>query len=331
VDKPPPPDALLQGRRWLSSRTARLKPQQLMLLNRILELGTMHRAAEALHMSQPAATKLLQDLEDALQSPLFTRHARGMEPTAAGLRAGQHAKFVLAELERMAQDVAGLREGISGSVRIGAVMAAVPKLIVEALAHLAARYPSMQITLLTDTSDTLLRGLRAGEMDVMVGRIVGAEEVDRLRYEPLAEERLIVVAACDHPLRDVPSLTMEDLAHESWVLPVPGAPARRAIESAFHALGMRVPSHPVQAASMIATATLMQHSRMIGVVPDSIYRYFSELGVLAQLPVHLPAGIEPYGLVTMADRPLSAAAETVMSVLRQMARSDDAAPSDHDS
>ena len=303
----------------LGSRMVRLKPQQLMLLSRIIELGTLHRAAEALHMSQPAATKVLRDLEDALESPLFIRHAKGMVPTVAGLRAAQHAKFVLAELERMARDVAGLREGISGSVRVGAVMAAVPQLFAIALAHAVAHYPSMQISLFTDTSDALLRNLRSGEIELVVGRIVGADEVDHLRYEPLSDEKLIIVVARNHPLLQVDSLSMDDLANEQWVFPVSGAPARRAIESAFHSLGKRMPNHPVQAASMIATASLLQRAPMIGVVPDSIYQYFADLGALAKLPIELPITLEPYGLITMIDRPLSAAAETVMAVLRQVA------------
>ena len=300
----------------LSSTISRLKLRQMSLVLALIETKNLHRAAERLNLSQPAATKLLQEIERTLGVSLFDRQPRGMVPTVYGIAAARHARLLLRDLHRLQQEMDGLKRGIEGTVHLGAVMAAVPRLIAEALAALNQQHPTLRVALLTDTSDGLLAELHAGRLDVVVGRPISKRDHDTLTWEPLLDEELTIVVGTNHPLLLQRGLTLTDLTRESWVLQPPSTPMRHAVEAAFETAGIDLPHHSVETVSMLVTASLLGQTNMIGVVPDSIASYFIGLGTLAELPVKLPAGMEPCGLITVADRPIDPAMECLMSTLR---------------
>ena len=100
---------------------ARLKTRQLLLLLAMEEEGNIHRAAQALNMTQPAASKLLKDLEDALGVALFERLPRGMRPTWYGETMIRHARMALANLSQAHDEIEALKSGHFGQVSVGAI------------------------------------------------------------------------------------------------------------------------------------------------------------------------------------------------------------------
>ena len=299
-----------------SSTISRLKLRQMSLVLAIIETKNLHRAAERLNLSQPAATKLLQEIERTLGVSLFDRQPRGMVPTVYGIAAARHARLLLRDLHRLQQEMEGLKRGIEGTVNLGAVMAAVPRLIAEALASLSHQHPTLRVALLTDTSDGLLAELHSGRLDLVVGRPISKRDRDALTWEPLLDEELTIVVGVNNPLLRQRGLALADLARENWVLQPASTPMRHAVEAAFDTAQLDLPRHSVETVSMLATASLLAQTNMIGVVPDSIASYFIALGTLAELPVKLPAGMEPCGLITVADRPIDPAMECLMTMLR---------------
>ena len=298
----------------------RLKLRQLALVLALEETHNLHRAAQRLNLSQPAATKHLRDIEEALGVSLFERHARGMTPTVYGVAAARHARLVLIDLRKLHQDIQGLQFGIQGTIRLGSVMAAVPELIPAALAIIAREQPTLSIALVIDTSDALLTLLQSGRLEVMVGRAMGLLDSDSLRYEPLAEEQLRLIVRADHPLLSRPSLTLPDLAGERWVLQPEASPMRRALAATFTLLQLPLPQHPIETSSMLATVRILAHTELIAVVPASVAAYFTALGAVRELPVTLPSLLEPFGLITMREHPVSPALTYVLATLRIVAR-----------
>jgi DNA-binding transcriptional LysR family regulator len=305
----------------LSSTISRVKLRQMSLVLALIETRNLHRAAESLNLSQPAATKLLQEIERTLGVSLFDRQPRGMVPTVYGVAAARHARLLLRDLHRLQKEMEGLKRGIDGTVHLGAVMAAVPRLIAEALASLNQQHPTLRVSLLTDTSDGLLAELHSGRLDVVVGRPISKRDHDTLTWEPLLDERPTIVVGVNNPLLRQRRLTLVELAQESWVLQPSATPMRRAVEAAFTTAQLELPRQAVATVSMLATASLLAQTGMIGVVPDSIASYFIALGTLAELPVKLPVGLEPCGLITVADRPIDTATECLMATLRGTAHS----------
>jgi len=309
--------ACLEG---VTPRYGRFKMRQLALVLKLVGTGNLHDAAAALNMSQPAATKLLQEIEEALGADLFIRQARGMKPTPSGIMAARHAGFILAELRKMQQSIDGLQNGITGYVHVGAIIAAVPAPVTQALAAMAEAHPTVEVSLHVGTSDVLLSDLHAGSLDFIIGSIAGAVGAEPLTYSPLVDEAAVVVAGMSNPILRQHDLTLKDVFSERWVLPPAGAPELRSIEAAFHAAGLPLPVNSTRMASMIATATVVGTTDMLAVVPVSMYRYFSKFQVMGLVQVDLGASGEPYGLINASNRPLTPAARALYDFISDSGR-----------
>src|SRR5437868_646106 len=119
----------------------RLRTRQLLLIDSLGRERNLGRAAATLDMTQPAATKQLQQAEEALGVPLFARRARGMEPTPAGEVVIRFAQQALVDFGFARQQLGALRSGLHGSLRIGTVPGALPQLVAPALAQFKRRHP----------------------------------------------------------------------------------------------------------------------------------------------------------------------------------------------
>lgn len=304
----------------VTPRYSRFKMRQLALVLKLVKTGNLHDAAAALNMSQPTATNLLKEIEEALGAVLFIRQARGMKPTPSGMIAARHAGFILTELHKLKQSVDGLQNGITGYVQVGAIIASVPSPVAQALATMAEVHPTVEVSLHVGTSDVLLHELREGRLDFMVGSTSGAAGDGPLTYSPLLEEAPVVVAGIANPILRQYNLALKDVFSERWILPPAGAPELRSIEAAFHAAGLPLPANSTRMASMIATATVVGTTDMLAVIPESMYSYFSKFQVLGKVDVKLGASVEPYGLINVTSRPLSQAARALHEIISETAR-----------
>jgi DNA-binding transcriptional LysR family regulator len=296
-------------------RYNRFKMRQLALVLKLTDTGNLHDAASALNMSQPAATKLIREIEDALGVMLFVRQPRGMKPTPSGMMTARHAGVILAELRKMQEDVSGLRNGITGYVRLGAMISAVPAPVTQALSRMAEDYPTVEVSLSVGTSNVLLPELTAGRLDIVVGSIAGAAGAEALNYSPLGEDMAVVVAGITNPILRLHDLTLKDVFSERWILPPAAAPELRSIEAAFNAAGLPLPVNSTRMASMIATATAVGLSDTLAIVPESMYRYFAKFQAMGRVDLKLQAAAEPYGLINVSDRLLTPAARALYELI----------------
>ncbi|HET9652637.1 MAG TPA: LysR family transcriptional regulator, partial [Usitatibacter sp.] len=133
----------------------RLKLRQLELLVQLADHQSLARAAAAMSVTQPAATKLLQEIEHTLAVALFERLPRGLRPTPCGEIMMRHARTALAALDRGREEIGALMEGASGSVAVGSVRAATSALLAPALAAVRASRPRMRMNVLVDAAEIL--------------------------------------------------------------------------------------------------------------------------------------------------------------------------------
>ena len=156
---------------------ARLKTRQLMLLTAICDEGNIHRAAAVLHMSQPAASKLLKDLEDMLGVTLFERQPRGMRPNWYGETLIRHARIALSSLREAGQEVDALKSGLAGHVSLGAITGPALSLVPQALALVARENPKLRVELHVSRNDLPEVRVRHPDHDVrrLDGSAVGGE------------------------------------------------------------------------------------------------------------------------------------------------------------
>jgi DNA-binding transcriptional LysR family regulator len=216
----------------------RLRTRQLLLLEALGRELNLGRAAAALGMSQPAATKLLQQAEEALGTPLFTRLARGMEPTPSGEVLIRFARQALVDFGFAREQMGALRSGLRGRLRIGSVPGALPELLAPALAAYKRQHPRVAVSVLVETSDVMLGSLERGEADLVLGRPTEAHTDDELEIRPLLAEPHVVVVRAGHPLLAQAQVTLADLVRWPWVLQPPGSPQRSRFEAALRESGL---------------------------------------------------------------------------------------------
>jgi DNA-binding transcriptional LysR family regulator len=141
---------------------SRLKTRQLALLVHLDEERCVVRAAEAAGMTQPAASKLLREIETGLDVKLFERHARGVAPTWYGEILVRHARLALSEISLAHEEIAALRAGLSGKAAIGTVVNPGTNLVPMAIARVKQHHPNILISVDIDFSKPLVERLLHG-------------------------------------------------------------------------------------------------------------------------------------------------------------------------
>lgn len=300
---------------------ARVKTRQLMLLIAIEEEGNIHRAAETLNMSQPAASKLLKDLEDMIAVPLFERLPRGMRPTWYGEAMIRHARMALASLGEAGAEIEALKAGHFGSVSIGAITAPAMTLLPAALAAVTEQHPRLRVSLLVESSDVLLERLAQNKLDILVARLFERHDKSHLHYEALAEEQVCAIARPQHPLMQVDKLSLRDLASAGWIVPPAGSVLRHRFELMFQEAGLETPSRLIESAALVFITRMLQQSDYIAVVPTDVARYYADHGTAAILPLELSCTMDAFGIITRTDWLLSPAAKIMLRALKTAAAS----------
>ncbi|MEJ5989910.1 LysR family transcriptional regulator [Ramlibacter sp. PS3R-8] len=294
----------------------RLRTRQLLLLEALGRENNLGRAAAGLGMSQPAATKLLQQVEEAMGARLFTRLARGMEPTPSGEVLVRYARQALVDFGFAREQVAALRSGLRGRLRLGTVPGALPQLLAPALAEFKRQHPRVAVSLLVETSDVMIALLERGEVDLVLGRPTERHSDDELDIEPLLAEPQVAVVRTGHPLLSQAGVTLEDLAHWPWVLQPPGSPQRSRFESALREAGLHSRLDITETASTVATTVLLEASDMAAIMPASLAAHYARLGVLQVVPLELPLRVPSIHLITRRHRELTPAAQGFAQALR---------------
>lgn len=296
-------------------RQLRFKSRQIMLLTALDEHRNLHRAAAAIHTTQPAATALLHQLEEGLGVVLFERHARGMRPTPYGEVMIRYARGVLHDFDRAGDEMRALASGSSGLVRVGSVMGGVPTILTQTLSRFKGSHPNVRMSIQVDTSDLLIPALIRGDLDVVLGRLPDQFQSDELEIELLEGEPMSIVARMGHPLFGRAEITLHDLVSETWILHPSGSPMRRRVEAALQQAQLVTSLDIVETASILATTSLMEGSDMISVVPLAVARHYANYGLLAIFPVELPILMAQLGIITPKRKEQSSAMKSFLRCL----------------
>jgi DNA-binding transcriptional LysR family regulator len=298
---------------------ARLKTRQLLLLVALAEEGNIHRASEVLNMTQPAASKLLKDLEDVLGVLLFDRLPRGMRPTAYGEAMIRHARVALSSLNHAHDEVQALKAGRFGQVSVGAITTPGIMLLPQAIAQVKQTHPTLRVRLEVETSDVLMERMAQGKVDILVARLFAQHDKTSLRFETMAEEPAVAVVRPGHPLLSIDKLTLRDLSTWGWIVPPEGSVLRHRFDLMFREQGLDAPENLIETGALLFVTKMIAESDMVGLVAGDVGRYYAQHNIVAVLPTDLPCRMDAFGLITRTDRPLSPAARVMLDAIRSAA------------
>jgi DNA-binding transcriptional LysR family regulator len=301
----------------LSHLIGRLRFRHLSLLVALGQHRNLHRAARAVHLAQPSATKLIHDLEQLFGIPLFERLPRGMQPTDLGAEVLAFAQRALVELQRFSEDLDRKRTGGYGQLIIGAIMGAAPDVVARATAEVKQERPLLAIRLMGETSDEIIAFLLQGKIDLAVGRFSNPLQHNLIDYEDLGNEELCIVARAEHPLAGQKRLQLSMLADTAWILQPLTSPARQIIEQEFGQLGMKTPADLVECTSIFATLQLLQKSDAVAMLPESVVRDHLKARLLTQLPIVVGKSLPGFGILTRRGEALSPTATDFIRALRK--------------
>ncbi|QNB09006.1 LysR family transcriptional regulator [Herbaspirillum frisingense] len=300
----------------VGSIVSRLRFRQVALLTALDEQGSLHKAAEVMHMTQPAATKALHEMEDALGVTLFDRSPRGIEATELGRCVIRYARLIQSDVANLREELQNMISGRGGRLSIGTIMGAAP-FVTRALSRLREIQPEVSIEISEDTSARQLLLLDQGRIDLMIGRSSVSSQPSLYNYEMLRGEPMCIVCGIDHPLATAQKVRLQELAGASWILYSSNMPMRIWIEHEFKLEGLKVPGNVIETASPFVTITLLAQSNMVAVMPLDIAHFFAARQMLGILPVNLKTRIEHYGIVTRKNTTLSSLAKMFIQILRQ--------------
>jgi DNA-binding transcriptional LysR family regulator len=288
--------------------------RQLEYLVAVAEEANFTRAAERIHVAQPAVSAQIQRLERELGQPLLDRSRRVVRLTSAGEAVLPHAKAALNAVGAMHIAIDEVTQLVRGSVTIGTVASHsvdIPRL----LADFNADHPNVEITLGTDSSDSLIDNLRAGGLDMAIVSVGPDETPDGLAVEVVTDEAIHAAVSASDPLATRTKIRLSDLRQRTLIaLPV-GAGIRRQFDEAC-AKAAVPPRIAFEATTPAALADLAERGLGVAIVPASVPRGRDGLHALAIVP-------EIRGRLVLAWRsvgPVSPAARVLIERARQLLR-----------
>jgi DNA-binding transcriptional LysR family regulator len=305
----------------LSDRIGRrMKLRDLRVLMTVVQAGSMGKAAQRLHTSQPAISRSIAELEHALGVRLLDRHRQGVEPTEYGRALLDCGVAVFDDLRQGVKNIEFLADPTAGEVRIGTSAFQAASFVPAVIDRLSRRYPRIVFHLIATQAETLHRELSERNVDLLITRRLGLFTEEQFGFEILYDDSYVVVAGAQHPCVRRRRIELAELMSESWTLPPPENALGSVFREAFRASGHDYPRTTVFTILPAVRLSLLATGRFLTIFPASVLRFPAKPPELKVLPVELPIARVPIGIVTLKNRTLSPVAQLFIDGAREVAK-----------
>jgi DNA-binding transcriptional LysR family regulator len=258
--------------------------RQLQYFLATVENRSFGKAAEKLHVTQPALSKAVRRLELSLGVKLLDRLPRGVSPTIYGEALAAHADLIKGEIQRARDAIFALKDGNTGRVVVGAGSSMRLELVPEACVRLQSRHPDVEIKLIGELYDDLIPDLARGEIDLALSMVPENDDNLDLIHEPLYLDQTHPVVRVGHPLLRKKKITAEDCLEYDWILPGQDNLGRRHLDSFYLAKKLPVPKPTIDSNSTLFAVSVIRKSDFIGWHPTQVIGDSKKTGLKA-LPV----------------------------------------------
>lgn len=283
--------------------------------------GKLQSAADAMNMSQPAASRILTEIEANIGASLFVRGPKGMILTQTGQVFLRHSRSILSAFQNLEKEIEGLGKGQRGEVRIGSVTGPAAQCLVPAILEIKKQSPLIEPTLEVAPSSELVRSLEQGKFDFVIARMPDQYDSRAFHMLPARSEIMSLIVRKSHPLADKKQITLQDLADFDWTIQERGSPIRSALEDAFAQEEVDMPTHITNTSSLLVMLGLLENSDTIATLVDEVARLLTGGVVQSQLRVldlKNQILVSPYYIIRQRYRELPQVAERVITeVLKQ--------------
>ncbi|CAN7377688.1 LysR family transcriptional regulator [Variovorax paradoxus] len=238
----------------------------LRLFLHVVEAGSLTAGAARSHMTLASASQRVRGMEDALGSPLLTRHAQGVRPTEAGRTLLHHARVVLQQMERLRGELGEYGQGLKGHVRLMCGTSALTEHLPEVLSRFLMQHPRISVDLEERPSPDTVDALRGGRCDI--GIVSDAIDTEGLECHPFRRDDLVLVMPRGHALAGRRRVMLAEVIDSEFV----GLPADSALQLLLtqhaRALGRHL-AYRVRVGNFEAVCRMVAHGIGVGIVPQT--------------------------------------------------------------
>ena len=298
----------------------KLKFKHLSLLVEIDRFQNVLQAAKELNTTQPAASKMLQEIEDILDVRLFERGPTGVKTTEYGRIMVARARHLIGGVRHASNEILSTKEGQLGQVTIGTLLAAAPALLPSAVTALKSQHPELVVSIQDGTNESLLSALVAEDIDLAISRMETYVIQKELVHEVLYEDKMCVVARPEHAKANSRKITLTELADYQWILPGPDTTLREEFNRIFTEAGVKPPSsRVVESVSLHMNLALLLKTDMVTFLPFHAVQPYVRLGLLTHLDTEFRSVYGPIGVTYRDFEALSPAARLMLDCLKKEA------------
>jgi DNA-binding transcriptional LysR family regulator len=296
-----------------------MKLHDLHVLMAIVQAGSMSRAAQLLHTTQPAISRSIADLERTIGVRLLDRGRHGAELTAYGRALLDGGVAMFDDLRQAVKNIEFLTDPTVGEIRIVGHDPLILGVLPAVIDQFRRKYPGVAIHVTPTVAEgARYRDLRERKFDLYLGRVIQIEE--DIHAETLFHDQVFVVAGANSKWVRRHRLALSDLMDEPWVLQPKDSQIGLVVAKAFRAQGLPFPPKRAVWGFPSLTCALLPRDPFLGILPASLLRFSANLPNLKVLPVDLRIPSWPVGMMTLKNRTLMPVVKHFIACAREVAK-----------
>ena len=242
----------------------------LSLFRHVVEAGSITHGAGRANLALAAASTRVRQMEDALGAALLVRSRQGVQPTQAGRTLLQHARTILAQAERLREDLGAYAGGLAGQVRVLSNTNALTEFLPETLSSFLAAHPNVSVDLEERLSDEIVGLIAEGVGDI--GVVAGTVDASGLTTYPFRTDRFVVVVSREHPLARRAKIGFAEVLEHDFIGLDRASALQRFLSDKAGRVGRPLRLR-VQLRSFDAVCRFVERNVGIGIVPESTMRW----------------------------------------------------------
>jgi DNA-binding transcriptional LysR family regulator len=279
------------------------------------ELQSFAAAAKILHLSQPALSRRIANLESDLNVKLFDRTTRSVELTQLGKRFYLEMRNVLAELTHSVNHLHDEAQLESGDITVGCVFSAVHHFLPEVIRTFRQKYPNVMVRIIEEGADEVLACVKTGEADFAIN-YTGMHDPE-IEFTPLLKESFVLACPSGHPLAKRRFVRWAELADYPYALVSHASRNRVLIDQALANVG-RLPRPACEVRHISTLSGLVQNDLVLAVVPQLTLP--RDRSSVVGVRLENPPITRVIGRIERAGRSLSPAAQAFVDMLTHVSR-----------
>ncbi len=289
----------------------------LRLMVRIAEADSLTKGAEAAHMSAPAASTRIKNIEESLGVKLLHRSSQGVTLTPPGQAFVHHARLVLGQLEHLRTDLQEYARGIRGHLRVHANTTALGEFLPPVLRSYLLAHPDVNVDLQERLSHDIVRAVSEGQTDI--GIVAGLVRTENLQVLPYRRDRLVLVVPRSHALAGATAVSFADTLDFDHIGLAESSAIRAFLQQICEGLG-RPMQQRIQVSNFEAACRMVEAAVGVAILPGSAAHRHAQTMAISIVPLADPWAERAMQIVVRSLDALPAYARELVDLLVEDAR-----------